>query len=229
MSKIAFIASIPDRVEMLKETVRSLLPQVDEIYLSLNNYSATEGMCIKAMDVDRIHIEFLDNKLGDSSKFYFTRKLKDVYAFICDDDMAYPQNYVSYMISKIEEYKRKAVVSLHGRTLNLPITAYYSGANKQYIFTKEVKQDVPVHVIGTGCMAYHSDTIQVSIDNFPSKNMADVHFSVAAHKKGIPLIVVKHRENWIPYMAPENTIYKEMCNNDSEQVSRLKKIEYLLK
>ena len=36
----AQIASLPDRVDSLKLTVESLLPQVDSLFVALNNYEA---------------------------------------------------------------------------------------------------------------------------------------------------------------------------------------------
>lgn len=226
--KITFcISSIPQREEMLRETIKSISPQVDSILLCLNNYNVKTAEEIKSINSQKIKYVIGDNYRGDAGKFYFAEFIEG-YIATGDDDMAYPPNYIKCLKEGIEQYNRKAVVSFHGRSLQLPIKAYYSDTSQIYSFQKEVRKDVAVHVIGTGCMGYHSDTIKLKLSDFPSANLADIHFSVKAHKDGIPLIVLSHKEHWIKYFYPEETIYNSMKDNDAEHVKKLKEIEWIL-
>lgn len=221
------MSSIPERSEMLWEAVKSIVGQVDAVMLCLNNYDIKAAEDIKSLHPLKIKYIISDNRLGDGGKFYFAEYLKG-YALFGDDDMTFPHDYVQRTIEGIEKYSRKAIVSHHGRTLRLPIESYYNGALHYYSFKKELRYDAPCHVIGTGCMGYHTDTIKISLRDFPSANMADIHFSIKAHNQGIPLIVLAHKENWIRYLYPESTIYDSMNKNEVEQVTRLKKIECIL-
>ena len=44
--------------------------------------------------------------------------LSNAYAFSVDDDIVYPPDYVRRMVTKIEEYRRQAIVGVHCVKLN---------------------------------------------------------------------------------------------------------------
>src|ERR1035437_5903791 len=73
----AQIASLPARVEMLKQTVASLRPQVHKIFVALNGYDFTPEFLKEG---EYIH---LDNSTGDAAKFYGVENLNG-YIFLCD-------------------------------------------------------------------------------------------------------------------------------------------------
>ena len=58
------IASIPDRVELLRQTVESLRPQANRIFVALNGYTFTPDFLKEG---EYVH---LDNSTGDAAKFY---------------------------------------------------------------------------------------------------------------------------------------------------------------
>lgn len=222
----ACIASIPERSEMLKETIKSLLPQVDHVMLCLNNYDISVANEIQSMSPRKITYVIGDNSKGDAGKFFFVPKIKG-YILTCDDDLIFRDNYANKMIAGIEKYNRKAVVSMHGRVMDFPIKkSYYHEHRNYYAFNKELKDDVRCHVIGTGCMAWHTSTMgKFSMKDFYSKNMSDIHFSILAQKRNVPLMVLAHNPLFILYQQPEKTIYKSMNMDDSEHVKRLNAIK----
>ncbi len=84
-SMISFnIASIPDRVDLLINTVHSIIDQVDVVNICLNNYEVNpfEGY-------DKVNVVFSNNALGDGGKFLFVSQI-DGYYFTGDDDLIYP-------------------------------------------------------------------------------------------------------------------------------------------
>ena len=101
------IASLPERVEMLRKTVESLRPQVDEIFVGLNNYGITPDFLKEG------EFAHFDNSRGDAVKFYNVEKFRG-YFFSCDDDLIYPLDYVKKLIAAIKKYK--CIVTLHGKT-----------------------------------------------------------------------------------------------------------------
>ena len=210
---------------MLKETVKSLSPQADKIMLFLNKYNDI-NLCREVKGGNpKVSYVIGDNRYGDAYKFFFceANELKG-YVFTADDDMIYPPDYVTHMIKGIEKYGRKAVVSLHGRTFDFPISSYYGGHKKYYSFRDKVNEDKQADVIGTGCMAWHTDTIQPKMENFPTANMADIHFSILAKKKNLPLMVLAHKMQWVHYMNPPDTIFAQKRKDDSEHVRRLNEV-----
>ncbi len=61
----AQIATIPDRIKLLEITVKSLLPQVDQLNVMLNGWNHEPS--IRDNKISYYH---LDNSKGDAAKFY---------------------------------------------------------------------------------------------------------------------------------------------------------------
>jgi len=56
-----------------------------------------------------------------------------------------------------------------------------------------------VHEVGTGVMAFHTDTIKpgINLDIFPYKNMSDILFCMEMQRRNIPLVITSHDAYWI--------------------------------
>lgn len=169
------MATIPGREKACKIAVSSLEDQLDEL-----------------------HVIDGENGLGDANKFKGVIG-KEGYLFCMDDDIKFHPGYVDYMIEKIEQYNRKAVISLHGKILRKqPIQSFYD----RHAFFKhrcmdEVKKDTPVHIPGTGVMAWHSDTISFSMDDFKAPNMADIWAGIKCEGENVPRICVAHPKDFL--------------------------------
>ncbi len=223
------IASIPQRESSLKETINSLLPQVDKIYLYLNNYDEATADQIKNISPDKIEYIIGDNVYGDAGKFYWADKLNG-YIFSCDDDLYFPPDYIKTAINGIEKYGRKAIVCFHGRELKPVCASYYRDYRAYYGFNNTIENDTFVHVAGTGCMAWHSSVMNISMSHFSSANMADIHLSVLAQKNKIPIVILSHKPNWIKgtYYPSLNSISGMATKNDKEQTELVNKIDWRL-
>ena len=170
MRRIAGIATVNGRQESLVDTINSLHNQVDEVLV----YNG---------DIE-----------GDKVKF--TAYRKDCFYFSCDDDLIYPPDYCDKMI---EAYHRnnKAIITNHGRIFSPPITDYYKNGTKFHCL-HEVKEDVQVHCGGTGVMMF-TGQMDISLDMFKIKNMADIWIALLARKNKVPIICMKHDKDWIQH------------------------------
>jgi hypothetical protein len=224
MKKIIIgIASVPQRVECLKDTIESLLPQCDKIILGLNNYVEAPNFTIH----EKIEVHLLDNSLGDAAKFYKIDENNDVYYLTCDDDLIYPNDYVKYLISKTQQYN--VPVGLHGAIIKRPVTSMYK--NRQVLhFNSDVDSDTIVDYIGTGTLCYDTSKLNVKLSDFKIPNMADIWFGDIMNKNKVKPVVVTHRKHYITYnpkMVEQDipTIYGDFVKskNDSVQTSIVKK------
>ena len=209
----ACLTTIPGREKALEETVASLLPQVDRLYIFLHGYNPTELPDFLDTDLNpklelNYDIEWGDN--GDSDKFHFVKNLNlQGYILICDDDLIYPPDYAERMIEAIDKHDNKALITAHGSIMfPLPIANYYMD---RYTFPclGDVMEETVVQIGGTGVMAFHS-SIGFDLD-FKDKltNMADVHVGIWALEKEIPIYVIPHLTGWIKhseYVKQEDTI-----------------------
>lgn len=192
----ATMATMPGREDSLESVVNSIIHQVDELRIYANN-------------IDRVPLKYQHKKIkwlfskdhagdiGDAGKFYGIEDISG-YHFTIDDDLVYPPDYVATMIAAIERYERRVVVSTHGRSFPPGhIRSYYHGATCRYSCLRQVAQDVFAHVIGTGVLAYHTDTIRIPFEVFEATNMADIWFSKYCQEKGVPRLVLQHKGGWI--------------------------------
>jgi len=183
------VASIYERIELLKDTIDSVISQCDEIHVYLNDYEFIPDFL---KDNPKV---FYYNKpagdIGDVGKFYGLQN-KEGYLFTMDDDLIYSKDYVQKMISGIKQYD--CPVTIHGRIMNAPpIESYYSGSVKEnFNCFIESKIECPVHIAGTGCMAWNSKHIKFDIKDFEHKNMSDIYASILIHKNGLLIYCLFH-------------------------------------
>jgi hypothetical protein len=145
----------------------------------------------------KIHVEFLDNSMTDAAKFYGIEKLKG-YIFTCDDDLFYPPDYVEKSIAKIEEYKRKYVITYHGRVWRgFPIRNFYTDRAAMYRAIEGFEGDHIVHCGGDGVMAWHSDTFKMRYDFCEHKNMSQLWIALKCNHDGVKQMAIGHPLGWI--------------------------------
>ncbi len=199
----ANISTVGWREEGLKRVVADILPQVDRLNVFLQWYkSVPEFLNNPKITVVRGEDQPGALALGSSAKFFWADKIKG-YHFTIDDDLVYPENYVKYCIEKIEQYHRTAVVGFHGVLLKDDIQNYVPNKKKfrfrkaLYNFRCALENDRPVHLLGTGVLAYHTDTIKISINDFLTRNMDDIYFGIAAQVQHVPLVCIQRSEGYV--------------------------------
>lgn len=209
---VAGIATIPNRVMQCYNTIQSLLPQVDKINLSLNNYTGVPEI-FKHPKIDAQLTQGTDEQ-----KF---RKVEGDIYLGCDDDLIYPANYVGVIKKKLERFE---IISFHGRNFHsFPIQSYYKSKSSRYRCLDKVAMDIQVQVAGTGCMAFKPERFMITLKDLPHKYMADIQVAIAAKKAGIFPVCIAHEAGWIVYQEVGNTIYDRFKNDDWQQTSLINK------
>jgi hypothetical protein len=208
MSKkiVAGIATFQGREQQLKQTIKSIENQVDQIFLYNNKYM---------------------KDLTDNGKFHGLTLLKEpAYYFSIDDDLLYPPTYVQDTLQKLKKYQ--TIVTYHGRILTGPHQKYYKAPNKSYRCLNTVDKDILIDVAGTGVTAF--DTEYFNPTNIPFskyKKMSDIIFSLEAAKQKKAIILLSHIEGYIKQLPIEESIYSSHVNNDSTQAKLAAQIFHL--
>lgn len=206
----AGIATIPERENELQNTLDSICPQVDVVFV----YSQRS---IRTHHPNVLHVQPPPNKyLGDAGKFIaLINELTEAeYFFTCDDDLIYPPDYISTLTQKINEYGQ--IITCHGRTFpHAPINSYYRDYAQKFRCMDEVPCDTYVQFGGTGCMGFKTE--QFRPQHFPTANMADIHLAIEAKKQNKKIICISHKAGWIQYQQVSNTIYERFKFDDSIQ------------
>jgi len=224
---IAGMATIIGRIESLKESIASLLPQVDKLYIRLNGYTSIPDCCKHHKIIASIDVE---NSLGDAGKFLNLHE--SGFLFFCDDDLIYPPDYVKQFITAIESNNRKAIITIHGREFrNFPVHSYYhDNSNKISCLNTQLFEQY-LHVPGTGVTAFHSSTIKLSLADFKRSNMADIWLGIAAQKNKVPIIAIAHRKGWIRMSRnydESHSIYSMVNRKDAYQTDMVNSIKWTL-
>jgi hypothetical protein len=190
----ASLASIPSRVEALRQVVASLLPQVDRLRVYLNSYLEVPAFLVHhRVEVARSQDH---GDRGDAGKFFWAGRDIGSWQLHCDDDLVYPPDWTRTLVECCERYGRRAAISAHGAVLGSPIVSYYR-SRTQYHCLRSVAGDTPVHVLGTGALCYHSSTMALTPSDFHAPNMADIWFALAAQRQQVPCVVLAHQEGWL--------------------------------
>lgn len=203
---IVGIASLPERIECLKDSVNSLYRQVDKIIVGLNNYTEVPEFLKR----DKIETYLLDNSLGDAAKFYKVDDYKGHFYFACDDDLIYKKDFIQRMIDN-----PNPVTGVHGVNINHPCNNYYIN---RVVFhgNSPLSEDKEVDVVATCGCKIDLEVVDLSLSDFPTPNMADIYLADVCKKQGIKPISLKRGQNgfyiYNSKMGSKYTIYGDLVN-----------------
>ncbi|AGX88449.1 glycosyltransferase [Candidatus Symbiobacter mobilis] len=216
LSNAVFVgmAAIPDRVAALEASICSLLPQAERIGVYLNGWEQIPSF----LQHEKIIVAGMgEPDIGDVGKFHWVDD-HDGYYFTCDDDLIYPPDYIARTLAKLRHYHGNAAVGWHGSVLMEPFARYYdTNSRKVFLFGSHRPHDTAVHILGTGCCAFHTQVMQVRKADFTAPNMADIFFALNGQKQKIPFYVIEHEKGAIRE-APgtkESSIYADSHQNKS--------------
>ena len=208
------LATLPDRESSLEKTINSLRGQADTINIYLNGHQRVPAFLRGERGSDCTIWRSKENG-GAVMKFWWSDKLEG-YLLTCDDDIIYPPNYVERVVDAIERYERRAVVGLHGVTIP-PGFQRYVRDREVVAYNEGLVADKPVHILGTGGMAYHSSTLRVSTADFPYPNMTDIWFGIACQKRRVPIVCIARPLGWLEVMPQLTGIWDSVVQDDTKQ------------
>lgn len=148
----------------------------------------------------RLEVILSAEDVTDKGKFIQIRE-HDGYVITVDDDIYYPEDYVEKMIEHIEFFDRKYLIGVHGA--HVPegpgITRWWEYMNyrRSLVFPNEMPTYIPVNIIGTGTLAFHTSIGIPNHEEFDYQRMVDLHLGVWAQKNKIPMVVCPRRRDWL--------------------------------
>ena len=218
----AGIASFPAREAALGVTVASILPQVDELHVYLNDYPRVPAF-LQHNKITVYRSQDTAGNLKDTGKFWAAAHV-DGYFITLDDDLVYPTDYATVLLRGIEQYERKVVCTFHGRSfLTLPTTSYYRGALKRlYRCLGAQPHNRGVQFGGTGVMGMHTSTLRPRMEDFRAHGMADVWVGILAARNKVPIVSLAHRSGWITEVRgcdARQSIYIQNKHHDAVQTA----------
>ena len=203
------MASVPSRMKGMLKNVEQLVSSCDQFDLYLNGYP--KGFWTKTLDDPKINV-YRDRDIGAHGKLYMAHRTRGYFITI-DDDLIYPQGFTYAMVQAIEKYKREAIVGVHGALFVQRHDAMQPQSRVLFSHMVYLEHDLPVHMLGTGIMAYHSDAIMFDWrDMEPGK--IDEQVAIIAQERRIPMLCIAHPDNWV--MEDDNLKFKDCLRRNKE-------------
>ena len=225
---IATMATHLSRLQGAQEVIRRISPQVDELHVYLNDYDYP----IEKFKTGNTQFYFHPHgDIADNGKFILDpKKYPQSHFATIDDDLLYPPDYISRLQAEMKRTNDNFVLSYHGAILHNSISSYY---NDRTTFSHElfIRNDIAVHVVGTGCMMFSTDKISYEPEYFINspKFMSDILFSAVAMENGVRRYVLAHERKFLPrnkIEAAKDSIALRFHRNDIHMTETIKKFEW---
>lgn len=217
---VATLCSIPDRAELLRQTMKSLAPQVDAFHVYLDRYDTIPDFVRMYHPQVKVVLSKDVPGLGDTSKFLpFSSLSEECYYLTADDNILYPPDYVASMIRRIEHYGRQVVIGVQGVLVPDHPERYSSDYLKIFSLKNGLERDALVNNLGTGTVGFYSGLLRgLDLSHFHKPDMADLFLSVYCKGRLIPMVVIARPENWLQeIVSPTKSSHREFNQSHTEQ------------
>lgn len=215
------LASIPSRAESLKAVVESLLPQVKQMGVYLNNWDEVPAF-LKNPKI-QIARSQEHGDVRDNGKFFWVEKTDATFYATVDDDIAYPKDYIATLVANQQLLGGTYAVGVHC-SIYPPEIKKLLRQRSLWHFNQATSSLLPVDMIGTGTLLFERAYWQLEYSEIGTPGMADVWFAVAAKKRNFGLWSVSRKAKWLDTIEQEdatNNLFNEGRLDDSLQVKAL--------
>ena len=200
---IGSMATFPAREKTLTDVLDKLSPQMDMIYIYLNEYKYIPSSLEAYENVYPIlGVDSYGDLNANGKMIYLEYEKEDCYVFTLDDDIIFPDDYVSKMVGIMKSMNNKIAVTVHGSIIPDDASWYYERTNV-FGARKSLDYHTAVNLIGSGTFAYYSKMIPLNFTNFTNEVFVDLQLSLEALKNKIPLISVERDADWIVFIKYE--------------------------
>ncbi|HTE22487.1 MAG TPA: hypothetical protein VK674_05610 [Candidatus Limnocylindria bacterium] len=196
---VAGMATMPDRLPYLEEVVETTRPQVDALRVYLNNFVEVPPFL---RPEEAILSQDAEGDLGAEGKLYWIDGKDGLEGYThyltLDDDLGYPDDYVSTLKREFDIRNGKAIVGVHGSTFLHPIEDFVTSRDERFRFYEPLEMARKVHLLGTATTFWGRDTVQLDLKkDFPLRNSSDLQLAVAAQKQQVPMITIPRPAQWV--------------------------------
>jgi len=218
---VAGMATMPSRAATFPTAFRSIVHQVDRLYLYLDGHQEVPE--VARNDARVIPIFSRDEPaLGGAGKFIaLIREAKPCLFLGVDDDIDYPPNYVARLLAPLKAHGSKVIVGFHGCVLDRPLACYRRN-RKIFHFADALECEQAVDTLGSGTIMFDTSVFRFDIRRWQQLNMSDLNVAVEASKSALPLICVAREKNFLVPIdqVQSDSIFQALEKDSSRQTSR---------
>lgn len=214
----AHIATYPPRLQMLEKSLATIAPQVDQVFLCLNQFTEVPAFLSTYRNVTAV---IPDEDFKDVGKFIFEPAPDDL-VFMADDDLLYSPKHVRRLRRIGEKVGLKSgVFGVHGVVYR---PQYESLIRKRISFHFEdpLVQTRRVHQLGTGTVLALGRNVAPLEFMRGSQKFVDVRYARWLYSMGISSWAIERPKGFIREIDPLNndgeTIYKTFTRRTPDYV-----------
>ncbi len=219
LPRIGGMATMPSRHQSLLLALPHILPQLDRLYLYLDQHSEVPAALAGHPKLVPLLPSAEERPLRGSGKFLgLLHHPAPCLYFGFDDDIIYGDGYVSTLVAALRRHQYRSLVGLHAAALRVPCASYIRGKAVTN-FADAVPCDSYMDELGTGTMGFHSRCIRLNPRHWAHNHMDDLMVMLAALHQGVPRVMVR-REAGLARPIEENqadSIFTRTMQDDSEQ------------
>ena len=205
----AGMAMLPNRFPASLKTVKSILPQVDRLFLCLNGFTSIPDQLVH----EKIEVWHCGENLGDAGKFFWPPG--NYRAFLTlDDDLIYPEEYVKDFVAASELFPG-AILTHAGKILPPVVRDYWADCPKVVTCFTENREPIRVDIPITAA-AYFPEDGYKKFDTPRVWNCGDLYVMQQMRKHDIRAYALRHPKNYFGYLKPPagTTIWEQTQSVD---------------
>lgn len=196
----AHMATFPLRRHIMMDVINRIAPQVDQMFICLNEYSELPD---ELAGLDNVTPMIPERDLKDLGKFAFDPAPDDA-VFTVDDDILYPSDYVSTVLQ-------------HAETVNLQENAVGYQGNawvfkkqhqchgwRSFLFFNSCPKIIGSSILGSGTACMLGQNMPSLADLSGSEGFVDIRFSRLMAERGIKLWVLPREEDYLARNLPDD-------------------------
>jgi hypothetical protein len=211
------MATMPSRAETAPRAIASILGQVSRLWLFLDRFESIPDYA----DDPRVLVlrtQAEGDLRGNGKLLGLALEDEPCTYFAVDDDIEYPVDHCRTLERHLDRYGGRAVVGVHAAHLVHPLTSYRDGLHVLHRRASLARAE-DVDVLGADSLALRTSTLRFDVRRWPDVNMIDLSFALEARRRGVPLVAVPRRANWVRALDENqpDSIWIGVLTDDSRQ------------
>jgi hypothetical protein len=215
------MATMPSRVSTFPVAFRSIVQQVDRLYLYLDGHEEVPEVARNYSHVIPIFSRD-EGKFGSAGRFLGLIREQEPCIYVSvDDDIEYPPNYVCRLYARLRAHGYRVIIGVQGSILYRPLASYRRD-RKVFYLADPLKCEQAADVLGAATIMFDTAVFRFDVRRWQQLNMSDLNVACEAAKSQLPMICIARKKNFLVPLddSQPDSIFSTLKKDDSRQTSR---------
>lgn len=226
---IGGLATMPSRRLTAALAIKTILPNVDRLYVYLDRFLETPSYFFHPKIVLLRSQDF--GHIGANGKLLGLAAASPNDFYICfDDDNYYPRDFSLRLRLMRMALNRPAAVGIHGSLLDSDMVGFSKQRTVFHFGSRRIRPQ-RVDVLATNGCLFRAGDIRFDVMHWSEINMVDLNFALESARQYVELWIVPKCAGWVrPLMeGQDDSIFKALVMDDSQQTELARQLLALRK